>query len=261
MNIKKLMICVLVILLSLLFTIPTASIEEVIIVQYADAVDDYSFIYGTNPELDDRIIMEAAQYNSVSNLNYPIDLVEDNLAPVITSGPLANLDEHGNATILWFTDEYSDSIVNFGRDSGVYISSISDALYAIRHELTITGLDECDTYYYQVESNDRSGNSVESDEHSFTTGNSPSDLSASNDSPTILGYSTTFSASVISDCPVVFNWDFGDGAIGTGMEVEHEYHLAGNYTAIVSATNTIGEDTTTTNVNIYIPIYLPIIVD
>ena len=60
-------------------------------------------------------------------------------------------------------------------------------------------------------------------------------LAATNDSPTLLGNSTTLTASTASTATnVTFLWDFGDGQQGSGAVVSHIYPMPGVYTATVT---------------------------
>ncbi len=73
-------------------------------------------------------------------------------------------------------------------------------------------------------------------------------LAADSDSPTNLGSSTTFTATVTAGESVAYEWTFGDGSTGTGAVVSHTYLSAGNYTAVVTATNAASQLTATTEV-------------
>jgi PKD repeat protein len=75
-------------------------------------------------------------------------------------------------------------------------------------------------------------------------------LSASNDSPTPLGQPTTLWATVSAGSNVTYTWDFGDGFGATGATVSHTYPDIGVYTAVVTATNSLSEVTTTTTVTV-----------
>jgi PKD repeat protein len=77
-------------------------------------------------------------------------------------------------------------------------------------------------------------------------------LTAANNSPTPLDSVTTLTATLTAGSNVSYAWDFGDGTIGNGRVVTHIYPAAGNYTATVTATNTLGSATATTAVNIFI---------
>lgn len=71
---------------------------------------------------------------------------------------------------------------------------------------------------------------------------------AANDSPTPLGQTTTFSATVTAGTHVVYTWDFGDGTSDVGEVVSHTYLSIGTYTATVTATNSVSTVTATTTV-------------
>lgn len=62
-------------------------------------------------------------------------------------------------------------------------------------------------------------------------------LTVANDSPTLLGDPTTFTATVATGAGVTYVWAFGDGATGSGAVVTHTYPSLGFYTATVTATN------------------------
>lgn len=87
-------------------------------------------------------------------------------------------------------------------------------------------------------------------------------LAATNDGPTVLGQSTTLTATVESGTDVSYVWDFGDGTIGAGDVVTHTYAAVGTYTAVVTATNSVNTMTASTTVTVTQPpvwhIYLPV---
>ena len=77
-----------------------------------------------------------------------------------------------------------------------------------------------------------------------------SDASATNDSPTQLDQTTTFTASVGTGSNVSYEWDFGDGDSGSGITSTHIYPNTGTYTATVTALNSVSDDVATTTVTI-----------
>jgi subtilisin family serine protease/subtilisin-like proprotein convertase family protein len=90
-------------------------------------------------------------------------------------------------------------------------------------------------------------------------------LTAVNDSPTELGYTTTMTAEIAMGTNVTYTWDFGDGIGDIGMVVTHVYSNTGVYTATVTAANGVGIQVASTPVTIFvIPpveryIFLPLI--
>jgi PKD repeat protein len=77
-----------------------------------------------------------------------------------------------------------------------------------------------------------------------------SGLSAANNGPTILGYTTQLTATISAGTDVTYAWDFGDGISGTGQVTSHKYAATGNYLAEVTATNSLGQETATTQVQV-----------
>jgi uncharacterized repeat protein (TIGR01451 family) len=89
-----------------------------------------------------------------------------------------------------------------------------------------------------------------------------SDLEAINDSPTPLGEPTTLTTTITAGSNVTYTWAFGDNDTGSGAVVSHTYPDVGLYTAVVTASNSVGEVTTTTTVTITQPpfhVYLPLV--
>jgi PKD repeat protein len=82
-----------------------------------------------------------------------------------------------------------------------------------------------------------------------------SGLSAWNDSPTRLGETTIFSATIQEGTNVVYTWDFGDGGSGSGQVVTHTYKTPGIFTAVVTATNSTNTLTATTEVTVIVPVH------
>ena len=75
-------------------------------------------------------------------------------------------------------------------------------------------------------------------------------LLAANDGPTELGNLTTLTATLLNGTHVTYAWDFGDGTLGIGAVGIHTYPAVGNYTAVVTATNGISSESTSTIVSI-----------
>ncbi len=87
-------------------------------------------------------------------------------------------------------------------------------------------------------------------------------LSATNDSPTPLGGTTTLVATVAAGNGITYTWALGDGSYGNDPVVTHIYPAPGVYTAVVTATNLLGWQSTTTPVTILsLPysVHLPLI--
>jgi PKD repeat protein len=73
-------------------------------------------------------------------------------------------------------------------------------------------------------------------------------LTAANSSPVTLAETVHLTATVAAGSNVVYAWDFGDGNMGSGATAQHLYTAVGTYTAVVTATNSSGSVTATTQV-------------
>jgi hypothetical protein len=99
-------------------------------------------------------------------------------------------------------------------------------------------------------------------ETTFIPGTPLSGLSAASSSPTRLGSSTAFTATLTSGTYVTYQWSFGDGAAGTGITAQHAYASAGSFTAVVTATNSTGSLVASTPVQVINPpppLFLPLV--
>jgi chitodextrinase len=102
-------------------------------------------------------------------LVYPKELMNDMVPPVITQVSVLNVTSN-SAAITWLTDEFADSVVNYGVNSTVYTAASTDNLYVKEHRIALAGLSFGTTYYFVVKCTDRSGNSaVNFEEYTFTT--------------------------------------------------------------------------------------------
>ncbi len=98
--------------------------------------------------------------------------------------------------------------------------------------------------------------------HTITISDAPIvGLTASNDSPTLLGTPTTLSASVSGGSNVSYTWQFGDGESGAGAVVQHTYAAPGSHTATVTASNSLGQAQASTQVKVIVRNYLPLVPD
>ena len=76
------------------------------------------------------------------------------------------------------------------------------------------------------------------------------DLTAENSSPILPGLATQLTAAVSGGSSVTYEWDFGDSSSGAGAEVSHQYAAPGAYTAEVTATNSVSQETAVTAVTV-----------
>ncbi len=106
------------------------------------------------------------------------------------------------------------------------------------------------TYYWSVQAVDTAfAGSPFATEQTFTVDQPITDLLAINDSPTLLGSSTSFTATAIGT-NVTYIWSFGDGITATGQIVTHTYTELGQYIATVVASNLASVQSASTAVDI-----------
>jgi PKD repeat protein len=89
-----------------------------------------------------------------------------------------------------------------------------------------------------------------------------SGLRAHNDGPTPLGSPTTLSATVTAGTHVTYTWAPGEGSFVSGPSAfTHTHPAVEGYTAVVTASNSVGSTQATTVVTIRWPyaIYLPLV--
>ncbi len=75
-------------------------------------------------------------------------------------------------------------------------------------------------------------------------------LAAENDSPTLLGENTAFTATVTAGTNLVYAWEFGDGSTAQGQFASHAYTETGVYTATVTASNPVSSEQANTLVEV-----------
>jgi uncharacterized repeat protein (TIGR01451 family) len=87
-------------------------------------------------------------------------------------------------------------------------------------------------------------------------------LQAFNDSPTTVSYPTTLWATTTTGTSVSYEWSLGYGtATDAGQTIVHTYPGIGEYTAIVTASNSVSVMTATTTISItdFTRLYLPVV--
>ena len=83
----------------------------------------------------------------------------DTTPPIISAVEVTDLSDE-SVTVIWTTDEPSDSIVSYGTNTTVLGSLAFDNSLVISHSIQLTGLTTGITYYFQVESTDASSNTA-----------------------------------------------------------------------------------------------------
>ncbi|MBC8520935.1 MAG: fibronectin type III domain-containing protein [Candidatus Syntrophoarchaeum sp.] len=152
----------------------TCSVTPRILVEYANSIyrndlkDIPTDLANLTKAVPPKIIIEYANSNYYEKLIFPKELMNDTTPPIITNITVTDITDN-SATIKWDTDEFSNSLVKYGKESGVYTESEEDSLFVKNHLVELTGLSAGTCYYFVVNSTDQSENSAESSEYSFTT--------------------------------------------------------------------------------------------
>jgi PKD repeat protein len=123
-------------------------------------------------EYDLSIYVSDASQNEIPEpflLSVRTDAEPDLELPRILSGPEVEAIADRGATVVWTTDELSDSYVDY--DSKPYLGAVVGVpLYTRDHRVTLTKLDAGSTYFFRVGSTDRANNGpAVSDVLSFVT--------------------------------------------------------------------------------------------
>jgi subtilisin-like proprotein convertase family protein len=75
-------------------------------------------------------------------------------------------------------------------------------------------------------------------------------LTVDSSSPTVLGETTAFTTTIVAGSDISYAWDFGDGTTGSGDSATHIYTSTGVYVAVVTASNSVSQETVTTTVRV-----------
>jgi len=99
--------------------------------------------------------------------------LSDIISPIISNIEVKDITE-SSALITWHTDEDSDSLAEYGLNSGSYNftafgSTLASGSFEFIHTIILDDLDDNTIYYYKISSTDENQNKAESEEKSFRT--------------------------------------------------------------------------------------------
>ena len=95
--------------------------------------------------------------NGGTNVTKTVTAAADSQGPIIYGVSVSNITNNG-ATIIWNTDEISDSVVNYGTSGSSLSNNKSNTYFVTSHSVNLTGLTQCTPYYFEVRSTDGVGN-------------------------------------------------------------------------------------------------------
>jgi len=163
-----------------LIEVPTAlqalvsTVSQRVVVEYANSTGPHALIeiptalQALVSTVSERIVVEYANSTRGMGLAYPLELMNDTQSPEIT-GVSATEVTTNTATIAWTTDEFTDSLVQYGLQPGGYTETVQDSLFVKDHAVALSGLSPEMIYYFMVSSTDQSGNPASSTEYSLST--------------------------------------------------------------------------------------------
>ena len=158
----------------------------------------------------------------------------DTTPPVISAVISGSITTSG-ATIIWTTDEASDSQVDYGISPTLGSSTVLNAVPVTSHSQALAGLNPGTLYYYRVKSRDTAGNLAASAGSTFTTA-IPADTtppvisSVSAGSITTSGATITWTTNEASNSQVEYGTSPSLGnstAVNASLATGHSQALAG----------------------------------
>jgi len=108
------------------------------------------------------------QLRVITGSSSTVNVVLDNTAPVLTSGPSVSTTT-STATITWSTDESSTSVLYYKKTTDGVFTELSSGAYVLNHSVQVSALESNTEYDYYVVSVDATGNTLTSVQDRFQT--------------------------------------------------------------------------------------------
>ena len=179
-----------------------------------------------------RITSKDAANNSATSANFSFTTASpsDVTPPSISGVNAVNL-TNNTATIVWVTDETSDSLVEYGTSIS-YGSTKPDSAFVQNHSVTLTSLLQNTTYHYRVKSKDGANNTGTSTSFLFTTSNVDTVAPAISNvsvTPTGSGATVTWSTDEPSNSSMDYGLTtaYGSNKADASIVVSHSLVLTG----------------------------------
>ena len=148
-----------------------AQVSARIVLQYANTIRQAALAAPSSElrtlfgQVADRIILQYANTGRQVTLTYPVALIGDTAPPQISNVVVTRVG--ASIRITWTTNEFANSTVLYGTQSGSYPQSVTNPLFERQHEINLTGLRGGTTYFLLVRSADLSGNTATGSERSI----------------------------------------------------------------------------------------------
>jgi hypothetical protein len=90
-----------------------------------------------------KIFSHLEEAKAYEDLIFPIKLINDATSPLITNVTVTNITDN-SSMIKWNTDEIADSLVKYGKASGIYTEIERNPLFVGNHTIAVTILFRCE---------------------------------------------------------------------------------------------------------------------
>ncbi len=163
-----------------------------------------------------------SDYSLSKNISTPsIAVVKDTVPPVISTVSYS-LTSPARIYISWYTNENSDTQVDYGQSSSYGHSSLLNSTMTTSHSIDISALNPGTTYHFRVKSKDSEGNVAMSSDNTFTTTNTVVSTPQNNTNNNNTGNSTT---GTVPRIPIITkisptSGSFGDTIIISGTNFD-----------------------------------------
>jgi peptidoglycan hydrolase-like protein with peptidoglycan-binding domain len=154
-----------------------------------------------------------------TTLNHSIPVVAPANIISVSSGSITST----GTTITWTTDKAAASEVEYGTNTSYGSLSNENLTLTTSHSVSLTDLAPGTTYHFRVESTDEVGNETFSEDYTFTTTGTPSNVSVTPPAPVITDQGETPIVDVTGvDGEVVFEINDGNPAINEDVVIERD---------------------------------------
>ncbi len=134
----------------------------------ATGLSSWSYSVGPLAEGSHTLTAKATD-TSGNSATASISVTVPDTTPPVISGESATNITATSATIVWNTNEASDSQVEYGLTTSYGSSTALDSAMVTSHSQGLSGLSRKKTYHYRVKSRDAAGNLAVSPDRTFTT--------------------------------------------------------------------------------------------